>query len=284
MTVEPSGTNCGALIRGIDLRRELPAAEIAAIREAWLMHQVIAFPDQTLAIPDLERFASYMGPPGDDPYIAPIAGHPRVIEVRREADEKTPIFAETWHSDWSFLDPPPAGTALYGTVIPPVGGDTLFANQYAAYEALPDSMKSMLEGKLAIHSARRGYARDGMYGEKDTGRSMAIRHSDSAMKTQRHPLVRVHPETGRKALFVSMGYTIGIDGMSDSEAAPILLDLFQHQTLSEFVYRHRWTQGMLTLWDNRCLLHSATGGYQGHRRLLHRITVAERALDAKPAV
>lgn len=276
LEIDPSGASCGALIRGIDLARELSPAEVAAIREAWLAHQVIAFLGQKLTIPDIERFASYMGPQGDDPYILPIAGHPRVIEVRREPDEKTPIFAETWHSDWSFLNPPPAGTALYGTVIPQVGGDTLFANQYAAYEALPEETKARLADRQGIHSARRGYAKDGMYGEKDRGRSMTIRYADSAMQTQLQPLVRTHPETGRKALFVSPGYTIGIEGMGDAEATPILVELFQHQTRPELVYRHRWTQGMLTLWDNRCLLHSATGGYQGHRRLLHRITIAER--------
>ncbi len=276
LQVEGTGASCGALIHGIDLTRELSPGEISAIRDAWLQHQIIAFPGQAMTIADLERFALYMGPQGEDPYILPIAGHPRVIEVRREADEKTPIFAETWHSDWSFLDPPPAGTALYGTVIPPVGGDTLFANQYAAYEALPLATKAKLADRQGIHSARRGYARDGMYGEKDKGRSMTIRHADSAMKTQLQPLFRTHPETGRKALFVSPGYTIGIEGMSDAESTPILIELFQHQTRPEFVYRHRWTQGMLTMWDNRCLLHSATGGYQGHQRLLHRITIAER--------
>jgi taurine dioxygenase len=276
LQVTPSGSSCGALLRGIDLKCELSPAEVGAIREAWLKHQVIAFPGQHLEIADIERFASYLGPDGEDPYILPIKGHPRVIEVRREADETTPIFAETWHSDWSFLNPPPAGTALHGTVIPPVGGDTLFADQYAAYEALDVATKQKLDGLQGIHSARRGYARDGMYGEKDQGRSMTIRHDDSAMKTQLQPLVRTHPETGRKALFVSMGYTIGVDGMEEAEANSLLMDLFRHQVRPEFVYRHRWSAGMLTLWDNRCLLHSATGGYEGHRRLLHRVTIAER--------
>jgi taurine dioxygenase len=273
--VTPLGKACGAAIRGVDLRHELSVAAVAEVRAAWLAHQVIAFPDQQLTHADLERFASYFGPSGDDPYIAPIAGHPRVVEVRREPDEKAPIFAETWHSDWSFLDPPPQGTALYGSIIPQVGGDTCFANQYAAYEALSESMRSQVDGKVAIHSARRGYARDGMYGEKDVGRSMAIRFSDSAMGTQRHPLVRVHPETGRKALFVSMGYTIGIEGMGEADANALLFELFAHQVREEFVYRHTWHENMLVLWDNRCLLHRASGGYEGHRRLLFRITIGD---------
>jgi taurine dioxygenase len=271
--------SCGAMIRGVDLRRKLSAAEVAEIREAWLQHQVVAFPDQAMAIEDIERFATFMGPNGEDPYIEAIPGHPRVVQVRREADEKAPIFAETWHSDWSFLKAPPAATVLYGNIIPPQGGDTMFANQYAAWDGLPAAMKASLKDKKAIHSARKGYARDGMYGEKDKGRSMAIKYGDSAMKTQLHPVARPHTETGRLALYVSPGYTIGIDGMPDDEAVPILKVLYAHQARPEFQYRHKWSEGMLLMWDNRSVIHAATGGYEGHRRLLHRITVADRTLQ-----
>lgn len=270
---------CGALVTGLDLTRELSAAQAAAVRAAWLEHHVIAFPGQRMEIADLERFAAYMGPNGEDPYIEAIAGHPRVVQVKREADEKTPIFAETWHSDWSFLKRPPAATVLYGNVIPPVGGDTLFADQHAAWDGLPGSMKALLKHRKAIHSARRGYARDGMYGEKDKGRSMAIKYGDSALKTQLHPLARPHTETGRLALYVSPGYTIGIDGIPDDEATPILKELFAHQARPEFVYRHKWSQDMLLMWDNRSVIHAATGGYEGQRRLLHRITVADATLQ-----
>ena len=271
--------SCGALIRGIDLRRELSDAEVAAVRAAWLKHQVVTFPDQPLEITDIERFATYMGPNGEDPYIEAIAGHPRVVQVRREPDEKAPVFAETWHSDWSFLKRPPAATVLYGNIIPPTGGDTLFADQYAAWEGLPGSMKALLKDRMAVHSARKGYAKDGMYGERDKGRSMAIKYSDSALKTQLHPIARAHTETGRLALYVSPGYTIGIDGLPDDEAMPILKELFAHQARPEFQYRHKWSQGMLLMWDNRSVIHAATGGYEGHRRLLHRITVADRMLQ-----
>jgi taurine dioxygenase len=271
--------SCGAAIRGVDLTRALSPAEVAEIRAAWLEHQVVAFPDQPMEIADIERFATYMGPNGEDPYIEAIAGHPRVVQVRREPDEKAPIFAETWHSDWSFLKHPPAATVLYGNIIPPTGGDTLFANQYAAWDGLAGSMKALLKDKKAIHSARRGYARDGMYGEKDKGRSMAIKYGDSALKTQLHPLARPHSETGRLALYVSPGYTIGIDGIPDDEAIPILKELFAHQARPEYLYRHKWSQGMLLMWDNRSVIHAATGGYEGHRRLLHRITVADRTLQ-----
>ncbi|HXI47126.1 MAG TPA: TauD/TfdA family dioxygenase, partial [Steroidobacteraceae bacterium] len=235
LRVEPSGVGCGALIRGVDLSRPHSLAEINLIRNAWLEHQVIGICGQDLEISDLERFAAALGPDGDDPFIASIAGHPRVVEVRREADETTPVFAEAWHSDWSFLEASPAGTLLYGKVIPPVGGDTLFANQYAAYDALPEAMKSRISRLHGIHSARRSYSPGGVYGERDKGRSMAIRYSERAMATQLHPVVRRHVETGRSALFVNPGYTIGIDGMNQIDATALLTELFAHQTRPEFV-------------------------------------------------
>jgi len=280
MQVLPQDASCGALVEGLDLSRDLGAEEVAEIRRHWLAHQVLAFPGQDLSVEDIERFALTLGPFGVDPYFASIPGHPHVAQVRRDADERTPIFAETWHSDWSFLAQPPAATVLYGNVIPPVGGDTLFSDQYAAWEALPTDLKQLLTGRQGIHSARRGYARAGAYGEKDKGRSMAIRYSDSALATQLHPIARRHPETGRTALFVSMGYTIGIDGVGEQEGADILRTVFAHQARPEFVYRHRWSQGTLLLWDNRCVNHAATGGYDGYSRLLHRITVAERTVGA----
>ena len=278
ITIEPTGAACGARVRGVDLSAPLDDAGLAALRAAWLEHGVLAFPDQRMSIEDLERFTLALGPRGDDPFIAPIPGHAHVVEIRREPDERAPIFAETWHSDWSFLPVPPAGTALYGTIVPPVGGDTLFACGVAAWDALPEAERALLRGRRAVHSARRGYARDGMYGEHDRarGRSMAIRFGDEALAARLHPVARVHPETGRTALFVSPGYTLAIEGLPEDESADLLRRLFEHQKRPEFVYRHRWSPGMLLLWDNRRLVHAATGGYEGHRRLLHRITIAER--------
>jgi taurine dioxygenase len=277
MQITPQAASCGALVRGINLAQELSPENLVAIRQAWLQHQVLGFPDQDMSIPDLERFALAIGPSGDDPYIKAIPGHAHVVQVKREADEKTRIFAESWHTDWSFLKQPPAGTALYGNVIPPTGGDTLFSNQYHAWEALPADLRHTLKDRQGIHSARKGYSRQGMYGEQDKGRSMAIIYDDHAMKTQLHPLARVHPETGRTALFVSPGYTIGIEGLPEDESQDLLVQLFAHQINPAFIYRHRWSAGMLTLWDNRCLIHAATGGYEGHARLLHRITIGERS-------
>lgn len=276
LRVEPSGGPCGATIHGVDLSREVAPELVAEIRAIWLEHLVVAFPDQHLSLDRYEEVALLFGDFGEDPYFKGLPDHPHIAEVKREADEQTPIFAEGWHSDWSFLETPPSGTLLYGRIIPPAGGDTRYANQYAAYNALDSAMKAKVDGLMGIHSARRGYSKEGQYGAKDVGRSMSIVYSDDALATQLHPLVKIHPETQRKALFLSPGYTIGIEGMEETEAQSLLMELYAHQSKAEFVYVHRWSPDMLTMWDNRAVIHAATGGYQGHRRLLQRITVTDK--------
>lgn len=281
--VTPSGQACGAAVTGIDLSRPIDADTVAEIRAAWLQHHVLAVPDQDLSDDDLERFTRYFGGFGDDPFIAPVAGRKHVIAVERLADETSPLFAENWHSDWSFQARPPAGTCLYGIKIPPVGGDTLFANQHAALDALPDALRIKLQGLVAVHSAKRAYAPDGAYGTGDQAkRSMDIRPSKSAEATQLHALIRRHPETGREGLFSCFGYIIGFEGMADDDALPLLIELYQHQGREEFQYRHKWQPGMLIMWDNRSVLHAATGGYDGHHRLLHRTTIAAADGPATP--
>jgi taurine dioxygenase len=275
MHITPSGQACGASITGVDLRQPLSADLAGAIRAAWLQHHVLAFPDQDLTDDDLERFTLHFGGFGDDPFIAPIPGRKHVIAVERLADETSPLFAENWHSDWSFQARPPAGTCLYGIKIPPVGGDTLFANQHAALDAMPDALRARVKGRMAIHSAKRAYAPDGFYGEGDKAkRSMDIRPSAEAEATQLHPFIRAHPETGRLGLFSCFGYIIGFEGMEDEAALPLLIELYQYQGQEAFHYRHKWQPGMLIMWDNRSVLHAATGGYDGHHRLLHRTTIA----------
>ncbi len=275
ITVTPSGQACGANVTGLDLSAPLSPQQVAEIRAAWLEHHVLAFPDQILSDDDQEAFTVAFGGFGDDPFIAPIPGRKHVIAVKRLANETSPIFAEAWHSDWSFQARPPAGTCLYGITIPPVGGDTLFANQHAALEAMPQGLRVRLEGRMAIHSAKKAYAPEGSYGEGDVARrSMDIRPSREAEATQLHPLIRAHPETGRLGLFSCLGYIIGIDGMSDEEALPLLLELYHWQGREQFHYRHQWQKNTLLMWDNRSVLHAATGGYDGHDRLLHRTTIA----------
>jgi taurine dioxygenase len=273
LDIKSSGQACGAAVRGADLSKPLSKDAAAAIRAAWLEHQVLAFPDQKLTDEQLEDFTLTFGPFGEDPFIAPIPGHPHIIAVKRMADETSPIFAESWHSDWSFQSKPPQGTCLYGKTIPPVGGDTLFTNQYLALEQMPAGLRGRIEGKRAVHSAKNAYAPSGFYGAGDKGRSMDIRPSDDAQATQTHPIIRAHPETGRESLFGCAGYIVGIEGMDQAEAWDLVSELYRWQTRPEFQYRHKWSPDMLVMWDNRCTLHMATGGYAGHDRLLHRTTI-----------
>jgi taurine dioxygenase len=273
LSISPSGQACGAEVTGIDLTQPLSEADISELRSTWLTHQVLSFPDQPLSDDDLERITLYFGPFGDDPFIAPIAGRDHIIAVRRAADETAPIFAETWHSDWSFQSHPPAGTCLFGITIPDQGGDTLFANQQKALAEMPGDLRDRLEGKKAIHSARNAYAPDGFYGAGDKGRSMDIRPSQEAQASHSHPIIGPHPETGIDGLFGCAGYIVGIEGMDEDDGRDLIFELYRWQTRPEFQYRHRWQKNMLVIWDNRSVLHMATGGYQGQERLLHRTTI-----------
>lgn len=284
MTIEitPTGGVLGAAVRGVDLKRPLDAETVATLRAAWLEHHVLVFPDQPMDDDDLERFTLALGGFAEDPFFEPIPGREHIAAICRRADEQAPLFAEGWHSDWSFLPVPPAGTCLMAVTIPPSGGDTLFTNQHLALERMPAALRERLEGRIGIHSARLAYAPDGQYGEQDheADRSMAIRPSEAAYATQRHPIIRRHPETGREGLFSCLGYIIGIEGMEDEAARALLAELYAWQTREAFQYRHRWSPDMLVLWDNRSVLHCATGGYEGHDRVLHRTTVRDRSAEA----
>jgi len=276
IVVVPSGQACGAEVSNVDLTQPIDDSIVAAIRAAWLEHHVLYFPDQAMSDDDLERFSSYFGRFGDDPFIAPIAGREHIIAVERRADELAPLFAENWHTDWSFQKTPPAATCLLGITIPPVGGNTLFADQHKTLRDMPAELREKLTGKNAIHSARSAYSPEGMYGREDkaTDRSMDIRPSTDALETQLHSLIQKHPETGEEGIFGCVGYIVGIEGMDDKDALDLLLQLHEWQTRPEFVYQHVWQPNMLVMWDNRSVLHRATGGYEGHDRLLHRSTIA----------
>lgn len=274
MHIENSGQACGATITGVDLTQPISKDEISDIHAAWLEHHVLSFPNQAMSDDDLERFTNYFGDFGIDPFFKPIEGRTNIAAIRRDADEQTPLFAENWHSDWSFQENPPSGTCLLGLTIPPIGGDTLFANQHAALEAMPQEMREFWNDKIGIHSAQLAYAPTGAYGDNDAGRSMDIIPDESAFDTQEHLIIRAHPETGRLGLFSCFGYIIGIKGMETSAAQAKLMELYAWQSKEEFIYRHKWKKNMLILWDNRSVLHCATGGYEGHNRLLHRTTIA----------
>jgi len=274
LEVHPNPGGFGAAITGVDLCKPLDAMTIAAIRKAWLAHQVVYFPDQPMDHEDLERFTRYIGEFGHDPYVAPLAGRPHILEIRREPDEAVAPFGSAWHSDWSFQATPPAATLLHARIVPPVGGDTLYADGYAACEALSKVERTMLEGLTALHSARRPYSHEGYIAGRGPERSMKILPSEQALEIQEQPVIRVHPETGRKALWVNAVYTVGIKDLSEDESHGLLKRLCAHATQDRFVYRHVWAANMLTMWDNRSVQHCATGGYDGYRRVMYRTTVA----------
>lgn len=277
LQIRPTGSICGAVATGIDLSKDLSADLVAEIRSHWVENKLLVFPDQHLSDHDLERVTRCFGEFGEDPFFGHIDGHENIAAIQRNADERTPIFAETFHSDWSFLDVPPAGTVLYGITIPPHGGNTLFADQVAAYERLPDALRDKADGLTAIHSAELGYAPTGAYGDddQDSGRSMKIIPSERALEKREHPFVRTHRETGKKALYSSPSYIQGFAGYDKAESMALMMEFYQYQTADDLIYSHPWEKNMLVMWDNRSLLHAATGGYDGYDRLLHRLTIAD---------
>ena len=272
--VTPEASGFGAVVEGIDLSRPLAEPVRQEMLRAWAEHAVLSFPRQALSLEALEAATLQFGPFGADPFIKPMDGHPNVLELRREPDEKATNFGAGWHSDWSFQPEPPAATLLHAQVVPPVGGDTLFADCAAAYDALSPVMKDLLAPLRAVHSASRAYGTQGVFARETEKRTMQIVVSPEADKTHAHPLVRTHPVSGRKALFVSPVYTVGIEGMTPEESQAILGFLFKHMTQDACIFRHRWAKDTLLIWDNRRTVHFAEGGYDGHLRVMHRTTVA----------
>jgi taurine dioxygenase len=276
MEITPTGQACGAKVAGIDLSQPLDRDTISSIRSAWLEHHVLAFPEQKLSDDDLVRVTNYFGNVGEDPYFVPISKKSPVVALTRRANEQAPVFAENWHTDWSFKQHPPIGTCLYSLVVPPIGGNTGFANQQMALAQMPDDLRQRLENKIALHSAAAAYGPDGTYGEKDQGndRSMKILFSEQANKSEPHPIIAKHPESGADTIFGTVGYIHTILGLEPEESRQLIMDLYAWQTKEEFQYTHVWEPNMLVMWDNRSVLHKANGGYDGHARELHRLTIA----------
>lgn len=278
-TITPSGQACGAVVTDVDLSRPIDDAAAAELRAGLDAHRVLAFPGQSMTNADLERFSTYFGNLGTDPWFVPIEGSDYIAELRRDAEETTPVFAEGWHSDWSFLEVPPIATCLYSIEIPPVGGDTLFADQHLAYERLPEDLRQQVDGLIAKHSTRRIYGAGGIYdpdNEQERGRSIQIVRSAETHEFD-HPLVRRHEGNGLRAIYSTLGYIQGIVGMDHKKAVDLLAELHTYQVADEVVYRHRWEPDMCVIWDNRSVLHRATGGYDGYARRLRRTTILPAA-------
>ena len=266
--VLPIAGALGAEITGADLATDLVDDTVAEIRRAWLEHLVVFFRDQFLGPQEFFAFARRMGEPVEYPFVKGIDGYPEIIAVSKLPHE-TVNFGGIWHSDTVYLERPPMATMLIAREVPPYGGDTMFANMYAAYEGLSPGMQRLLEHLRAVNSSALA----------DVSKTREDRIRDSGNNGDHeylaeHPVVRTHPETGRKALYVNVAHTLRFVDMTEDESRPLLRFLFDHSVRPELTCRFQWRVGSVALWDNRCTMHNPVNDYHGHTRTMHRISLA----------
>lgn len=272
MQIHRTAGALGAEISGIDVARGVSARLAADVRAVWLQHQVVFLRDQTLSVRQFLDFAKTFGVPVEYPFVKGVAGFPQVIEVKKLPHERH-NFGGVWHSDTTYLPEPPMGSMLLALQVPPFGGDTLFASQYAAYEGLSGTLQRLQTGLVGISSsAKADVSKTREDRIQSDGKPTSPGTAPSSFRAE-HPLVRTHPETGRKSLYLNVAHTTGIVGLRDEESAPLLQFLFAHQVKPEFTCRFVWRTGSIAFWDNRCTLHNPVNDYQGHLRLMHRITL-----------
>ena len=275
MQIYPFENGFGAEISDIDLHQSCLSdpSMVRALEGALLKYQVLKIIDQDLNPVSLTLISSKFGKFAEVPFVECLSDTGNVIEVKRSRSETTPIFGSHWHSDWSFLEKPPKFSFLYGHVVPPTGGRTIFADCVRGYESLPCSLKEKITQGYAIHSAARAYGPFGLFAKDDCTRSMKIKISAEAEKKVIHPIVRCVVESGKEAVFVNPVYTVGLKFREDSEAKLLLDRLFAHVTTEEFRLPISWSRGTLLVWDNRTVMHFAEGGYEGYERVMWRTTV-----------
>ena len=266
--VHPMSAAIGARIHGVDLSQPLDEDTVAAIRRAWLEHLVVFFPDQELTPRQQLDFARCIGEPMAYPFVKGLPEQPLITAVVK-LEHETKNFGGIWHSDTAYLSAPPMATLLLARELPARGGDTLFANMYLAYESLSGGMRNLLDGLIAVNSSLKA---DASATREDRLGSDGRDDAPELLEAE-HRVVRVHAETGRKALFVNVGHTSHFKDMSVAESRPILDFLFEHLHQPEFCCRFSWTVGALALWDNRCAQHYPVNDYHGSRRVMHRITL-----------
>jgi|TARA_B110000211_G_scaffold152244_1_gene173081 taurine dioxygenase len=275
MIIRPLTGLIGAEITGLDMN-DLDEVSLAELDRAFAKHLVLCVRDQSLLPSDLVNITNRLGGPGDTPYLTGLKEYPDVVPVVKEADENSPhTFGAGWHTDFTFQERPPAKTLLYAVDTPVAGGDTLYANLYAAYDALSEGMKTALKSLNAVHSATKSYGPQATL--KNHLENMTIINDDQEPDTQIHPVICMHPVTKRPALWINPTYTIRFENMTQEESLPLLDYLNQLIVNPRFCCRVRWEPGTLTLWDNRCTQHCATSDYQGYRREMWRTTVAGQA-------
>lgn len=273
--VIPVGGSIGAEIAGVNLAEPLSNRQAQEVHDAFLANSVVFFRDQKLDPDNQKRAARLFGEPVAIPFVKSLDGHPEIIDIVKEAEDAGKYnFGGSWHTDTTFLETPALGSLLYALDVPPRGGDTLFADLYAAYETLSDGMRSLLDGLTAVHSAARSYGSQSKFqGGKNQSVSMSIDANEDGDRLIEHPVVRTHPETGRRCLFVNPNYTLRLKGMTEAESKPLLDFLYAHAIRDEFICRFRWRAGSVAVWDNRCTMHRAVNDYDGHRRHVRRVTL-----------
>jgi taurine dioxygenase len=262
--VKPVTSRTGAEIEGVDLSSPMDDETFAEVRQAFLSHCVIFFREQQLTHEGQKAFARRFGDLHIHPAIPGPEGHPEIMAIHTD-ENSTYIAGERWHSDVSCDEEPPLGTLLYLHTVPEVGGDTLFSNMYAAYDALSDRMKAYLEGLTALHDGEPQYR--GRYADK------GVDDVGKVYPRASHPVVRTHPDTGRKCLFVNPIFTMRINGVPRVESDAILRMLFEHCASEDFQVRFRWQPGSVAFWDNRCAQHLAIWDYYPHVRSGFRVTI-----------
>lgn len=272
MDVIPASGSLGAFVTGVDLSQPLGASELSKLNQALADHLVVFLRDQPMTLDHLESLTDQLGGRDVTPFVKPIEGRPYVIRVIKEAHDEL-NFANAWHSDLTYLEAPPSFTLLHAWDVPVAGGDTVWSNQYIAYEQLSVGLRETLRGLNAVHSAGPAYGTGG-YLEKVAGKSsMAIDPSAEAHRTQSHPMVTQHPVTGRPVLFVNPVYAHSIEGWSQAESAALMQHLFKLSVNENFTCRLHWEHHTLAIWDNRCTMHNALNDYSGVRREMYRTSV-----------
>jgi len=263
------GVFLGAEVTGVDLSQPLDAATIEAIRQAHAAHEVLVFPDQKISAADLMRFGRYFGELSVHPFSTNAAANPELI-VYDNKEGNPPAPTDIWHTDETFRECPPMGTMLCSKIIPALGGDTVFCSMTAAYEGLSDRMQHFISGLEAVHDFKPFKE---LFAQSEEGRRR-LRQYEERYPPVTHPVVRVHPITGRKAIFVNAQFTLYIKGMAEHESRSLLDTLFRATSVLEHQYRHRWAPDMVVFWDNRSAQHAAVHDYYPQRRLMERVTIA----------
>ena len=265
--VRPIAGALGAEILGVDMSRDLADDVVGEMRQAFLDHLVIFLRGQQATPSQQVAFARRFGAPMEYPQLKGLAEAPLITPVVKLEHERN-NFGGIWHSDTTYLAEPPMGSMLLAREVPPYGGDTMFANQYLAYEALSDGLKKALEGLVGVSSSAKAEV------TKTREDRMKAAGAELKILSAGHPIVRTHPETGRKALYTSEAHTAWIEGWTEKESLPLLRFLWEHQVRPEFTCRFRWEPGSLAFWDNRAAMHNPINDYHGHRRVMHRVTLA----------